>query len=489
MIVIVGAGNISREILSKLSRDFEITCIDSLADAESVVAGIRGKERTKVIIGDATSRLVLEKARIDESEAVLITTTKEEINIEVARVLHDHFSPRRVISVGITDSGMKKLADLGVEVISIFSACANDIRNLVEHQAKTAYGIGIGKNEILEVEVHPNSRLRNRPLGYIAPIRWNIGIIYREGNILVPKPETVLKEGDKVIILGDPPVLKTVAELLSSEFERFPLEYGTSLAVYLAGKEDEALFPEVSYIYSVFHLDKVHIVYAPAAERLIARHDEMAKKYNLGEASKVVSSLAPAEALKSLAIGQGARIGIVVVSRETFLGRGFPYYSAAKKLFLSSLVRAVKCPVILARGTYPYGKTLVPALIEYDFRHLIDKAIEISHTITTDVSVVTAKPSEFIATEEESQRFEDAKKVISNIGFIHKKKIDLSVYTGNPVQEISRRLPEHNLLIFGADSWSRQGFFQSLLSPDVAWHILRRSRISSLILPAAEEAL
>jgi trk/ktr system potassium uptake protein len=489
MIVMIGVGNISRELLSKLSRDFDLTCIDLSADAESVVAGIRGTERTKVIIGDATSRLVLEEARVDESEVVLITTTKEKISLEVAQVLHDHFSPRRVISVGITEHGMKELAALGTEVISLFTACANDIRNLVEHQAKTAHGIGIGKSEILEVEVHPNSRLRNRPLGYIAPIRWNIGIIYRDGNIIVPKPETVLKEGDKVIILGDPPVLKTVAELLSSEFERFPLEFGTSLAVYLTGREGEDLFAEVNYLYSVFHLDKVHIVYSSGAQKMIAQHDEVTRKYNLGETTKVVSSLPPAEALKSLAIGGGARIGIVVVSRKAFLDRRFPYYRTAKKLFLSSLVQEVKCPVILAHGTYPYERTLVPALIEFDFRHLIDKAIEISHTITTDVTVATAKPSEFIATEEESRRFEDAKKVISNIGFLHKKKIDLSVYTGNPVHEISRRLPEHNLLILGADSWSGKGFLRALLSPDVAWHILMRSRISSLILPDVEEAL
>jgi Trk K+ transport system NAD-binding subunit len=278
MIVMIGAGNIGRELLSKLSRDFEITCIDSSPDAEETVAAIRGKERTKVIVGDATSRLVLEEARVDDSEVVLITTTTEKINLEVARVLHDHFQPRRVISVGVTHRGMKALAELGAEAISIFTASANDVRNLIEHQAKTAHGIGVGKNEILEVEVHPNSRLKNRPLGYIAPIKWNIGIIYREGNIIVPKPETVLKEKDKVVILGDPVVLKTVAEMLSSEFERFPLEYGTSLGVYMTGDEGEDFFEEINYIYSVFQMDTVYFVYSAGAERLIAGHDETAKK-------------------------------------------------------------------------------------------------------------------------------------------------------------------------------------------------------------------
>jgi len=488
MIVMIGVGNIGRELLSKLSRDFDVTCVDSNPDTEPVVTALRGKERTKVIIGDATSRLVLEKAGIDESELVLITTTTEKINIEVARVIHDHFEPRRVISVAITDGGAQELAGLGVEVENIFTASANDIRNLIEHQAKTAHGIGIGRNEILEVEVHPNSRLRNRPLGYIAPIRWSIGIIYRDGNIIVPRPETVLKEKDKVVILGDPAVLKTVAEMLSSEFERFPLEFGTSLAIYISGDEKHDLFEEAAYIRSVFQLDKVHVVYSSKAEKLVKQHDDIVGKHGFGETGHTVSSLPPAEAIKSLAI-TGARIGVIIVSKDSFLAPRFPFYTAAQKLSLSSLAGAAKCPVILARGTHPYSKLLVPALIDFDFRQLVDKSIEISHTITTDVSVLMTRPSEYIATEEESKKFEEAKKIISNMGLLHKKRIDLQVLTGNPVHEVSRRLPDYNLLVLDADSWTGKDFFSSLLSPDVAWHILKRSRISTLILPGIEESL
>lgn len=488
MIVMIGAGNIGRELLSKLSRDFDITCVDSNAEAEGVVTSLRGTEHTKVIIGDATSRLVLEQAGINDSEVVLITTTTEKINLEVARVLHDHFEPRRVISVAITDDGTKELTELGVEVKNIFTASANDIRNLIEHQAKTAHGIGIGKNEILEVEVHPNSRLRNRPLGYIAPIRWNIGIIYRDGNIVIPKPETVLKEKDKVVILGDPAVLKTVAEMLTSEFEKFPLEFGTSLALYLSGDETDDLFEEAAYVQSIFELDKAHIVYSSTAERQIERHDELAEKYGLKEINKVVSSLPPPEAMKSLAMA-GARIGVILMSKRSLFAHKFPLYTAAQKMSLSSLVRAAKCPVILGHGTHPYSKLLVPALIDFNFRHLVDKSMEISHAINTEVSVFTIRPSEYIATEEEAEKFDEAKKLISNIGFLRKKRIDLQILTGNPVHEITLRLPDYNLLVLGADSWTGRTFFRSVLSPDVAWHILKRSRITTLILPGVEESL
>jgi Trk K+ transport system NAD-binding subunit/nucleotide-binding universal stress UspA family protein len=484
MIVLVGVGNIGKELLSKLSRDFEVTCIDSHPDAPSTVAAIRGKEKTKVIVGDATSRLVLEEAAVDESEIVLITTTTEKINLEVVRVLHDHFNARRVIAVGITDRGMKELGELGAEVKSIFTASANDLRNLIEHQAKTAHGIGIGKNEILEVEVHPASRLKNRPLGYIAPIRWNLGILYRDGNIIVPKPDTILKEKDRVVILGDPSVLKTVAELLSADFERFPLEYGTSLAAYLTGREEDGFFDELDYLSSTLQLDKVHVICSPKAEQLLKRQSAFFGKYTPGGINTVVSALPPAEAVKSLATDGGATIGLVAASKQVFFGR-----RTSRKRFLSSFVRTVRCPVILAGGTQPYSKLLVPALIDFDFRSLLDKSIEISHTIASDLGVVAVRPSEYIGTKEDSQRFEEAKKAISDIAFVHRKKIDLEVSTGNPVHEISRRLPDFNLLVLGSDSWSGRGFFRSLLAPDVGWQILSRSRISTLILPGAEETL
>jgi Trk K+ transport system NAD-binding subunit len=44
-----------------------------------------------VRIAHATSRLVLEQAGVGEADTVAITTTTETVNLEVARVLRDHF--------------------------------------------------------------------------------------------------------------------------------------------------------------------------------------------------------------------------------------------------------------------------------------------------------------------------------------------------------------------------------------------------------------
>ncbi len=483
MIILIGAGNIGRELLAKISRDFDLTCIDVNSLAESLVEKLRGKERTKVIIGDATSRLVLEKAGVDESEAVLITTTTEKVNLEVARVLKDHFNPRRVISVAITDKGAAELVSLGVEAMNIFTASANDIRNLIEHRVKTAHGIGLGKNEILEVEVHPNSRLRNRPIGSIAPIRWNMGIIYRDGNIIIPRPETVLKEGDKVVVLGDPVVLKTVAEMLGAEFQRFPLEFGTSMILYLAGGEDEAFFEEAGYIYSVFQLTKVVIVYAGSGEGLDARHEEAVRKCGCKDAEKSVSYLSPVEAVRLAALSGSDRPGLVVVSRQTALGRVADLIMRADKTGPAVMAAAAGCPVVIAGGTFPYERLVVPALGNDGFRNALETAIEISHTITGNVAAVVVRPSQYLASEEERAAFEEAKQIVSNIGFVHRRKIDLRLVDGNPVQQVVRTIREDGLLVLDARDWLHRGFLESLLLPDVARQIVRRSRISTLVLP------
>lgn len=493
MIVLVGVGNIGKVLLSKLSREFEITCIDSGPEARTAVEGLRGTEKARLITGDATSRLVLEKAGIDESEAVLITTTDEKINREVVRILHDHFTPRRIIAIGTTQKGGEEMQSLGAEVINLFTASANDLRNLIEHQAKTAHGIGIGKNEILEVEVHPSSRLKNRPLGSIAPIRWNMGIIYRDGNIIVPKPETVLKEKDRVVVLGDPNVLKTVAELLTADFQKFPLEFGTALMVYLFGAEKEDFFQEIQYLYSTFQLQRLLIIYSASAEKLIGGHDAAMEKLGLTSAVKVVSALHPAEAVRNAIEDQSVQAGLVALSKSNLEHGRISLFSQKKKLFVHAMLEASKCPLFLCRGTFPYEKLVVPALENSSLQHQLSKAIELSHTISNELYAALVKPSQYLATADEITKFEEAKKIISNTGLVHRKKIELRLYEGNPVKEIVNGLAGFHLLVLGPSGW-KPGWkninaLQSFLFPDVAWRIMRDAPVSCLVLPGLEESL
>ncbi len=119
-ITIVGLGNIGIEIIKRLSREFEIFCIDLTPEPAGILSTIRKDAR--FIQGDATSRLVLEEAGVGDSDVVIITTNNEKVNIEVATLLKEHFQVDRIISVGITRQGIEKLEELGIEVESLFMA-------------------------------------------------------------------------------------------------------------------------------------------------------------------------------------------------------------------------------------------------------------------------------------------------------------------------------------------------------------------------------
>ena len=486
--VIVGLGGIGTELIKKLSREIDLTCIDLDPEAGERVVKVRPDVR--VVTGDATSRLVLEEAGVADADGVIITTTSERVNVEVARVLKEHFDAERVISVGNTEEGIKTLEELGVEVENIFTASAIGIRNRLERKSRAAHAIGLAKDEILEVEVHPNSKLANKPIGSLVPIRWRIGIIYRDDNIIVPRKETVLRPKDRVVILGDPAVLKTVAEILTFSFERFPLEYGPTAIAYLTGSEDERFFDEMDYLLSVFPLDRAVFIYSGEAARRADLFKEYSSKDHLRKIETRETTLPPLGAVQDVIAEVKASQGLVVLSKAALMKSRFPFLlDSRKKRFLTGLSNLSLCPVLLAAGTFPYERVLVPCIEGVDIQRVLEASFEIAASLHNEVTAVLVRPSKYISADEELEGFEERRKAISEMSLMYKASIGVEVLEGNPVRAVTGIAAGFNLMITGTGGWKDQGFLSSLLNPDPLWHIIRGAGVSTLLIPAVEESL
>ncbi len=483
--VIVGLGNIGLPLVGKLARDLPLVCIDSNQQLLDAVKKLRG-EAVTLVQGDATSRLVLEKAGVNQADTVVITTTSQDVNIEVARVLHDHFQVQRVIAIGITQKGIEELEKLGVEVEGIFAVSATGLRNRLERKTKTVHGIGLGRNEILEVEVHPNSRLAHKTLAAINPINWRVGILYRDENIIVPRGDTAFKPQDRAIILGDPTVVKTVAEMLSFRFEHFPLEYGETILAYVEGGEPDAFFEEIAYLFSVFPLEEVvflHLDRTGLAERIGA----MIKKHRFKQALTEVTSQEMLPALAETVRRYGRRPGMIVLSPSA-LTKSIPLASRRKD-FLFELSRAATSPILLARGTFPYERVAVPCLGVTGLQHALETALEMSAALNYEISALFSRLSRYIAGEEDAREFERAREIVADMGLIYKTGIRKVELKGNPVRAVAAALEDFNLMLIDIGRWEHQGFWQSLFQPDVAWHVTRRSPISTMLVPPLETVI
>lgn len=486
--IIIGLGSIGQELLKKISRDIDVVCIEQNPELEETAKNIR--EDCTFVAGDATSRLVLEEAGVADSDAVIVTTTLEKVNIEAARIVKEHFDGKRVIAIGTTLAGMETLENLGVEVESIFNAGAVAIRNRLAQSSRTAHAIGLGKEEILEVEVHPHSRMANKQLRTLEPLRWRIGLIYRDENILVPRRDTVLKPRDRVVILGEPAVLKTVSEILTFNFERFPLEYGSTVISYLTGNETESFFTELDYLFSIFPLKRMIFIYSKKASRNAESLNALIKKDYIKNPETRESSRAALPSLEETVSELRGDHGIIVLEKNVLsLSTARLFTTTKNKSFLNSLIQTFHCPLILTAGSFPYEKACVPCVEGVNIRHTMETALEMTSSLHNEITALLVNPSKYISADEDYDQFEAMQKTINDVSSMYKLSINKTVLDGNPVKSIVASSSDFNLLIAGTEGWTHRNWVSSLLSPDIAWNIIRQTSISTLLLPVVEELL
>jgi len=491
-IIIIGFNEIGQSLLGRLSRDFDITVVSRRAETARALKELK-REDVTLITGDPTSRLVLEDAQIDTADAVIVTSKDDRVNLEVVDVMTNNFNPRKLISVGHTLEGTSKLEELGIEVINVFSASATAIRNKIEMRAKAALEIGIGKNEILEVEVHPHSKLANKPLGHLDPIRWRVGLVYREGNIIIPRKDTVIKPRDRMVILGDPQVLRTVADIFTFDFDRFPLEYGSIGIVYLSGREEKNSIDEMNYLFSSFPLDKTVVI---LSER--ARSKRFAQTLDLLEIPGVVmkaTSLPMLSAIEDTLFEVEGKQGLIGISSRSLAASPIPLLASYRnRKTITSLMSAARCPILIARNTFPYEHMCFPCIKDVDVEHVIETAFEISMAINNSISALHVKPSTYIASDDEEDEYEAAKRMVSEMSLVYKSKVEPVELSGNPIHAVTDELSTegYNLLLLSSPVAGRGGIaetYSRLFNPDVLWNVLMRSPLSTMITPQIEEAL
>jgi len=482
---IIGLGNVGLPLIRMLSSDFRLVCIDNNQETLEKARSIRND--MTVIEGDATSRMVLEKAGISEADTVVISTTTEIINIEIARILREHFSVPRIIAIGITQNGIQTLEELDVEVESIFAVSATGLRNRLEQRTKTVQGIGVGKNEILEVEVHPLARLANRPLTNLRPRNWHIGIIYRDGNIIVPRGNTILRPKDRVVILGQPQVLATIADRLSFRFRDFPLEYGDTAFIYLAHHEDIALLDEIDYIFSGLPLRRAVIVSTPGSEELLLRARKILAEREVNLLEERESKGQPEKAILEAVEQTGHDPGMIFFARSTLL-RGFLGKHRHQRR-IKQLLRQVNCPLMMLGGTFPYDRLAVPAVSLNDSPQALEKALEIASDIDCTIETLLVKPSEYISGDTEFSEFKDLKKTVSDIAHAYRASVRNRELSGNPIHAILAELPNYNLLVTRTSGELEVGMIRSFMHPETSWHVLWDTPISSLLIPPQEATL
>ena len=224
-ILIVGGGETGYALARELSRDHGIVVVDHSAD----VAGRFESLDVQFLHGSGTSTEVLERAGVRASELLIACTSLDEVNM-VACALASRLGTQRTICfvskedfLGRDGTGESMREHFGIERILWPEAqLAEDIERIIAAPgAIDAEAFAGGRIRLLEFRLKPDSILTRAPISALhVPAGVLIVAVKRHDAFEIPRGDTQLNAGDKVIVMGKPEAMSSFAAQVHSGHAR-----------------------------------------------------------------------------------------------------------------------------------------------------------------------------------------------------------------------------------------------------------------------------
>ncbi|MFC7082477.1 Trk system potassium transporter TrkA [Halorussus caseinilyticus] len=208
-VIIIGAGEVGSSIAASLADTHEVVVVD--VDGERVDA-LTYSEDVLAIQGDGTSISTLREAGIDEADMMIASTDDDETNLVAcgtAKTVDDPFTIARVKNVDYLET-WQHAADrtaFGVD----FMVCTNlltaqDIVRVIGlPAARDVDPFAGGTVQMAEFEVGESSPVANQTVSEADRFdSLTFAALLRNGDVEIPRGETVIRADDKVVVIGSP---------------------------------------------------------------------------------------------------------------------------------------------------------------------------------------------------------------------------------------------------------------------------------------------
>jgi len=213
-VIIVGLGRMGSGLsLNLVKKGHQVTVIDTNPE----VFEILGKDFTGLkIVGFGFDRDILNKARIDQVDAIVACTESDEINAVIARVARNIYRVPRVIA-RLYDSRKAQIYHrLGIQTISTTSWGIERATEILTYsQLDSVYEMGNGHVNLVRIEVP--SLLVGHTVNDITVIgEINVVSISRNNKTFIPTLGTIFEAEDNLylsVIYSSADKLKAMLEL------------------------------------------------------------------------------------------------------------------------------------------------------------------------------------------------------------------------------------------------------------------------------------
>lgn len=463
-VLVFGLGLFGNSLIDFLIPDWNLLVVD--IDEKKWTRPPTGSPGIEFIRDAATSRLTWKK--IDFSTIKFIVSTLKDIdaNLEICRLArHDFKLTIPLILLLYSDIDETLFHSYDVTLVNPLKASLQVILRYFKKNVSQAVNIGLGKGELIEVEIKSVSHLVGRKLKHLRPSHWHISAIYRSGKLIIPDGNSELKINDRVVLMGDPKILENVTSILIKGEPQFPLQFGSDIVFPLYSHFQPHL-DEAIYLHNTFKSLHLHLL--PFKKNL---PPDFTQKIKTSVNQLVMGqSLTLFRDIFSLTLDTG----VLVVPTH----KGIFHRSHCRQSFKNS-----RKPFLLSRLTYPYTAVHISLNGPAPARAL-ETGMEIAHiaNIPLHVSYVTL-PHEMRGQDDEKQ-LRLRNEIINDFEGIYRESINFSIKEGNPVLATSQLLEpcQNQLLITTFNPKTPLSFF----SPNVPYLIARTSHLSTLVIPEVD---
>lgn len=468
-LLICGAGRIARELLRQLGDEWEVTLVDKSTEELESTASV-SPDIKNIHAEDASSSVVLENLNVGQFDYIIAMTDDDRANFVIselaakAGVLH--------ISAFIKDPDTAaELRREGVNVIQMSSLAAGRLYHYLQDPRMRVTPLTLGPANVMEVNVADHLSVSGKRAGFLRRKGARLAAIFRGEKLIFPKVDTLIEAEDRLIILGDTSVFKTVCGLLECGIPHFPLAYGSGLLIALRNAhKNEGVAPEVLealYLANNIHIKHVTMLNAEPQDRYKEHLDTWPD--NLNVAMQTLEGSLP-EIIRDEC--RHSSYGLVVTS---VFDKGL-----LKSFGRSDYVRLandIDRPILIARGTIPYEKFLVPFNGSAMSEFAVEIAVDLNKQMGGEITIAVIEEPEFITGDGTGDWKERILARISELSHVHKIRFEVVTAKGNPVRELAAMSSEHGLMIIGSTNRDR-----GLLSPNIGENLAASAKCSVLLL-------
>jgi trk system potassium uptake protein TrkA len=223
-IVISGGGNIGLFLAQEIEATrphATLTLIESQPERARFIAD--KLTRSVVLHGDARDREIHEEANLRTAEAIVTVTNNDEVNIMTA-LLAKRYGCQQALTLVNNDIYGGLLGSLGIDVV--INPRETTVSSVLQHvrrgRIKSVYSLRDGEAEVFEAEALETSPLVGQPLRDARlPSGVIVGAIIREGEVIMPRGDSMVRAHDRVVVVARAMVVKKVEKLFAVRVEYF----------------------------------------------------------------------------------------------------------------------------------------------------------------------------------------------------------------------------------------------------------------------------